>query len=153
MARPSKLSEDLIEKLSNCVVMGMSKENACRFCLIHSSTLSNWIAEYQQGSDDPLLEKLVSSLSKSRAKFEESMVNSLLSSAQEKSDWRGFSYMLEKRERTQWGSRSEEQVVAKFIKKFTDWLEEKGENNGVIWFNEKVNDFVNTQQYIELIGE
>ena len=119
----TKLTEENIEKISYCFSLGMSLDNSARYAGITPRTLRNWLKE-SEDSDDELLKKLADSISEARATFEQNMVSNLLNCAGEKSDWKGYSFMLQSspQSKQDWANKSEKQIYQDLQRKLYSHL-------------------------------
>ena len=71
-----------------------------------------------------MLKKLADSISEARAKFEQNMVANLLSCAESKSDWKGYSFMLQSSpvSKQDWAQKSEKQIYQELQRKMYSHL-------------------------------
>ena len=101
----------------------MSLDNSARYAGLTPRTLRNWLKE-SEDSDDEMLKKLADSISEARATFEQNMVSNLLSCAESKSDWKGYSFMLQSspQSKQDWANKSEKQIYQELQRKMASHL-------------------------------
>lgn len=96
MARPSKLTEELIETMASKLRKGLPITSACDLLGITQASHSNWTRQGEQDlSDDidSLYSSYLITIKKSRAEFEEAALDDIGSG---RPGWQGRAWVLER---------------------------------------------------------
>jgi hypothetical protein len=119
---PRLLSPEVIDKVSYSISLGCSLTTAASYAGISIATLRRWLLEYRQGNSNPDIKKLGESVEKARALFEQNAVEKVRELAQSKEDWKGFSYLLDRRAKA-FGHRSEAEIARRLEEQAEDFID------------------------------
>lgn len=101
MARPTKLSDETLRKITNALRAGNYIETAARYAGIASSTLYEWLDRGERGERGYV--EFYEQVELARAEAEVSDVAHLRIAG--KTNWQAYAWMLERRHPTRWGRR------------------------------------------------
>ncbi len=101
MARPSKITPEIIELVSNAVLHGASYQSAARSGGIHYDTFNEWMKKGREAKSG-IYREFSEALETANAQCEVNMVR-VIQSAAAKGDWKAALEWLKRRRRNEWG--------------------------------------------------
>lgn len=101
MARPTKITKEIIETIAKEVLHGASYQAAARAGGIHYDTFNEWMKKGREGKSGIYVE-FSESLETANAQCEVNMVR-VIQSAAAKGDWKAALEWLKRRRRGEWG--------------------------------------------------
>lgn len=101
MARPSKISREIIEKIAESVLHGSSYEAAAAAAGIHYDTLNEWMKKGREQKSG-IYREFSEALETANGQCTVNMVR-IIQSAAAKGDWKAALEWLKRRRRGEWG--------------------------------------------------
>jgi hypothetical protein len=97
MARPTKLTYELIEELCEFIAQGFTYDRAARSCNISVSTFHGWMREGKQEHAEPIYKDLVAAVVVAAEYSEDEALQQVRSAAIVDRNWKAAAWFLERR--------------------------------------------------------
>ena len=107
MARPSKLTHELIQALCENIAQGFTYDRAARNNNIAVSTFHDWMRKGREENAEPLYKELVEAVAKAAEYSEDEALQQVRSAAIIDRNWKAAAWFLERRFPTRYGRNNE----------------------------------------------